>query len=224
MLGALGLEPADEAIYRLLVTNAGLTMADLAGLTDRTSGDLDGVLSRLVAQGLVARTPAIETPGVVPQFRAAPPAVALGGLLRQRRDDLHAAEQDLATLVEEHRLATAGASTSGVVEEITDITAVRQRFSQIQEAAQFEVLSMVIPNLTVVPHRQNASGNSGVRRGVRYRAILDRAALTVPGMLADVVASIECGQEIRIADHVAVKMMIVDRQCAMLPLLHAQHT
>jgi DNA-binding NarL/FixJ family response regulator len=64
---------------------------------------------------------------------------------------------------------------------------------------------------------------AGMNRGVRYRAILDRKALVAPGMVPDVIASIAAGQEIRIADHVPVKLVIVDRERAMLPLLHGRH-
>ncbi len=220
MLSVLGLPLAEEETYRRLVTLVSARADELATATGRTLAEIDDVLAGLTARGLVAATPPAAIPGVTTVYTAAPPAVALGGLLRQRRDDLHAAEQDLAALVEEHRVASAGRKTSNVVEEITDIGAVRHRFAQIQEAAQHEVLSMMRPNLTIVPHRENAAGMAGLDRGVSYRVILDREALTEPGMVGDVFASIAAGQEIRIADDVPVKMMIVDRECAMLPLLH----
>jgi hypothetical protein len=43
-------------------------------------------------------------------------------------------------------------------------------------------------------------------------------------MTEDVAASIAAGQEIRVVDHVPVKLVIVDRELAMLPLLHEQNT
>jgi sugar-specific transcriptional regulator TrmB len=223
MLSVLGLLPAEEEIYRRLVTHLHATAADLATLTGRTTAEVADVLAGLVARGLAAGTPSTDVPGATVIFAAAPPAVALGGLLRQRRDDLHAAEQDLAALVEEHRVSAIGRRTSNVVEEITDISAVRHRFAKIQEAAQFEVLSMVRPNLSVVPHRENLAEKAGLRRGVHYRAILDRKALLEPGMVGDAIASIAAGQEIRIVDDVAVKIMIVDRERALVPMLHGQN-
>jgi hypothetical protein len=223
MLSALGLRPAEEEIYRRLVTHVSVSAAEMSALTGRPFDQAVAVLTGLVATGLAAAEPPVETPGVTTVYRAAPPAVALGGLLRQRRDDLHSAEQALAALVEEHRVSAIGRPTGNVVEEITDINAVRHRFAQIQEAAQHEVLSMVRPNLTVVPHRENTAGMDGLDRGVQYRAILDRKALAAPGMVQDVIASIAAGQEIRIADDVPVKLVIVDRERAMLPLLHDRH-
>ena len=218
MLGALGLRAAEEDIYRTLVSQVSATASELAELTDRHQDEVDEVLVHVVQRGLATAT------STRPQvFSAAPPAMALGGLLRQRRDDLLSAERELALLVDEHRAAWIGRSTSNVVEEITNIDAVRHRFAQIQEAAQHEVLSTVVPNLTVVPHRENTAGIAGVSRGVQYRVILDRAALNKPGMVADVIASIEEGQQVRISDRVPVKLVIVDRELAMLPLLSGQN-
>ena len=215
MLSALGLHQAEEDLYRRLVTKVTAGAPELSALTGRPVDEVEVMLHALVERGLAGATP--ERP---PLFSAAPPAVALGALLRQRRDDLNSAEQDLAALVEQHRVAAIGRTTSNVVEEITDIQAVRHRFAQIQEAARYEVLSTVIPNTTVVPHRENAAGDAGLSRGVKHRAILDRRALAQPGMVDDVIASIAQGQEVRIVDHVPVKLVIVDRERAMLPLLH----
>ena len=44
-------------------------------------------------------------------YVAAPPAVALGALITDRRDGLRLAEQALASLAEEHRAAVAGAAS-----------------------------------------------------------------------------------------------------------------
>lgn len=219
MLSALGLQPVEEEIYRSLVSHVALSSADLVRLTDRSPGEIEDVLAGLVTRGLAAAEPS----GATVVFSAASPGVALGSLLRQRRDDLHQAELALDRLVEEHRVATIGRRHSSVIEEITDINAVRHRFLQIQETARYEVLSMVRPNLSVVPHRENIAEKAGLRRGVHYRAILDRKALSEPGMVDDAIVSIGAGQEIRVVDHVPVKVVIVDRERAMLPLLAGPH-
>jgi DNA-binding NarL/FixJ family response regulator len=158
------------------------------------------------------------------RFAAAPPAIALAGLLRSRNDDLRAAELAIAALAETYRTASAGRTAADVIEVITDVDAVRHRFAQLQEAARVEVLSLVVPHLSVVPHRENAAGEECLRRGVRYRAIIDRRVLDPPGVLDDVIASAAAGQEIRVVDRVPVKAVIVDREVAMLPLRHNQHT
>jgi hypothetical protein len=55
-------------------------------------------------------------------------------------------------------------SDHGVAEVITDIADVRRRFFQIQEAARHEVLSMVTPHLTIVPHGENTAEIAGMKR------------------------------------------------------------
>ena len=210
MLAALGLSPAEEEIYRLLVRLPGADADELAGRSTLPPAEIERVLHALAARGLILH----ETTG----FTAAPPAAALGALLRQQRDDLRSAELDLMALVDEHRSVARRQGGPQVVEVITDIEAVRHRFAQIQEAARSDIRSIVVPNLQIVPARQNTSLSTGLRRGVRYRVILDRRALSEPDMPADLESAIAEGEEIRLSDTVPIKMMIADRDHAMLPL------
>ncbi|GIG03736.1 S8 family serine peptidase [Catellatospora coxensis] len=168
-------------------------------------------VQRLGEQGLLG------TPGTEPDpvYVPAPPGVTLAALLRQRQDDLRDAERAVTDLVDQFRSPDL---RHDVIEVLTDVADVRRRFFQIQEAARHEVLSMVVPNLRVVPHRENVAEIAGMKRGVRYRALLDREALLAQDMQADVRASLAAGQEIRVVDEVPVKMMIVDGHTALLPL------
>ncbi|MFD9459432.1 helix-turn-helix domain-containing protein [Streptomyces sp. NPDC060027] len=83
---------------------------------------------------------------------------------------------------------------------------------------------MMVPELSVVPRSANAAERAGVRRGVLYRTILHREALTEPGMVAQVLADLAAGQRIGIADAVPVKLIIADRELAMLPLFRGGNT
>lgn len=215
MLGSLGLDAAEEQVYRLLVARRGAREAELAEATGRAPSEVGAALKSLVAQGLASISDAEGDCVFVP----APPGVSLNALLRQRQDELRQAERDVAALVEEYRSSDLARD---VIEVMTDVETVRRRFFQIQDAARHEVLSMVVPNLTVVPHRQNTAEQAGMKRGVRYRALLDRRALTAPNMQADVRESLAWGQQIRVVDAVPVKMMVVDGEIAMLPLHHDQ--
>ncbi|MFN8167868.1 MAG: S8 family serine peptidase [Candidatus Nanopelagicales bacterium] len=221
VLSAVGLDASEEAVYRHLVIEVDVAPAEVAAALGRDVDDVTRILERLVGTGLAGRETDTDRTA---RYSAAPPAVALGALLRERRDALYSAELDLAELADSHRTATMGRTPSDVVEVITDIDAVRHRFAQIQRGAQREVRSMMVPNLTVVPHAENVAGDETLRRGVRYRAILDRAALDEPGIVAAILRDIAKGEQIRVADHVPVKMMIVDETVAMLPLLAERNT
>ncbi|WP_433293916.1 transcriptional regulator TrmB [Actinoplanes sp. CA-030573] len=223
MLAALGLDAAEEKAYRLLVAGGDATLEELLPGAGTTRAELTDSLAGLVGRGLATAQPSPAGDGVV-RFAPAPPAIALAGLLRSRHDDLRAAELAIAALAETYRSASAGRTAADVIEVITDVDGVRHRFTQLQEGAREEVLSLVVPHLSVVPHRENAAGDDCLRRGVRYRAIIDRRVLDQPGAVGDVIDSAAAGQEIRVVDRVPVKAVIVDREVAMLPLRHNQHT
>ncbi|OIJ68035.1 helix-turn-helix transcriptional regulator [Streptomyces mangrovisoli] len=254
MLSVLGLGPAEEEIYRLLVSRSGATAEQLADETGRMPGETLKLLVTLAARGLAA-APSDEEEGAAagwdaPErrdgaagmthgvhdaggtgqdagpspatvFTAAPPAVALGGTLRQRRDDLRAAEEALLALTEEYRNAASGGS---VVEVITDPAAVRHRFMQLQESARHEIRAMMVPESTVVQREHNTAEHAGIRRGVLYRTIVQRDMLGLPGLVDEALSALAHGQQVSVADHVPVKFMIADRELAMLPLLPGRRT
>ncbi|MGC4982312.1 MULTISPECIES: helix-turn-helix domain-containing protein [unclassified Streptomyces] len=217
MLAALGLGPAEEEIYRLLVARGRAAVHELAADGGRPESEVREVLTDLAGRGLVVR---LASEGAVTRYLAAPPAVALGGELRRRRDELSAAEHAVLTLAEQHRTGAEG----GAVEVISDIDAVRHRFRQLQESARQQVRAMMVPEQTVVSRSDNVAEGAGVRRGVLYRTILHREALTEPGALAQALGALEAGQQVRVADAVPVKLMIADHELAMLPLFSGRNT
>jgi hypothetical protein len=216
MFSVLGLGRDEECLYRHLVA-AGGTTGDLAARAGLPTGRAGEVLDGLVARGLAVAEPHGT-------FIAAPPAIALGALLRQQRDELQAAELALLALVDQHRRAASGRTPGDLVEVITDVDAVRHRFAQLQHGARHDVRSLVVPGLAVVPHKDNTAGDDGLRRGVNYRVIVDRESLAEPGLVQIAASSIASGEEIRVVERVPVKMIIVDGRTAMLPLLAGQHT
>ena len=98
MLSVLGLADGEEEIYRCLVGSEAMTPAKAAAETGRDTADVARVLAALVARGLAVADPDSG------EVSAAPPAVALGALLREQRDQLNAAERELVALADKHRL------------------------------------------------------------------------------------------------------------------------
>jgi hypothetical protein len=185
-------------------------------VTGRTPHEVAGALGSLLEHGLITTLPD-DPGGRGAAFAPAPPGVALNALLRRRQHELRGVENAVVALVEQYRSSDIARD---VFEVLTDVETVRRRFFQIQDAAQHEVRSMMVPNLTVVPHRHNTAEQEGMKRGVRYRVLLDRRAIDGPSMHADIRESLTWGQQIRTVDAVPVKMMIVDSETAMLPLHH----
>lgn len=217
MLSALGLSPDEERLYRALVTSTEPTpLPDLARQAELPDPVVGPLLAGLTERGLVTQ--------LDQGFTVAPPAIALGALLRQQRDDLRSVELELVALTEAHRKATLGRNESDVIEVITGQDAVRHRFAQIQHAARDQIRSIVVPHSRVVPPGENEAEPASMARGVRYRVIADRQWLQMPGARDIVADALSEGEQLRIVDRVPIKMIIADRELGMLPLSSDHHT
>ncbi|MFG3702686.1 transcriptional regulator TrmB [Micromonospora sp. NPDC047620] len=211
MLGALGLSPEHEAVYTVL---AGRPQADSAKLGEALhlpAPAIEAALSYLTACGLVKPTP----DGA---FAAAPPAVALGALISERRAELRSAELALVTLAEEHRKAMAGRSISELIEVVTGAEAIRHRFAQVQHAARAEVRNFVTSPAVAVPVGANSAEAQMVAQGVRYRVVIERAVLAEPGGVAETVDSLRRGVEVRVAESLPIKLVLADAELGLVPL------
>ncbi|WP_243060068.1 hypothetical protein [Nocardioides sp. SR21] len=211
MLEALGVEPGVELVYRALLAHPSVTPADLAAEVGVAAADAESALASLVSAGLAFRPGG----GV---YVAAPPAVALGALITDRRDGLRLAEQALATLAEEHRASLAGQTIDALIEVVTGIDPIRHRYQQVQQAATGQLRMFVTAPFVAVPMGENTAEPAAVDRGVRVRVIVERAVLDGPGAMAEVVDSLRNGVEIRVADEIPIKLVLADGDLALVPL------
>ncbi|HCB06651.1 MAG TPA: transcriptional regulator TrmB [Nocardioides bacterium] len=211
MLEALGLEPGVELVYRALLAHpsaAASALADEAGLV---TAEVETALATLSELGL-ARCSAEQT------YVAAPPAVALGALITDRRDGLRLAEQALVGLAEVHRASLAGQSIDALIEVVTGVDAIRHRYQQVQQSATTELRMFVTAPFVAVPPGENAAEPAAVDRGVRIRAVLERAVLEEPGATAEAIDSLRNGLDIRVADALPIKLVLADDDLALVPL------
>ncbi|MEV6021320.1 MULTISPECIES: helix-turn-helix domain-containing protein [unclassified Streptomyces] len=211
MLDVLGLEPDDERVYRALLKRPDSTAVNLSDLLSLTRDQADDALSRLVAWGLV-------TGSADHRFTAAPPAMALGALISQRRDGLRAAEHALVTLAEEHRAAMAPSGIVDLIEVVTGIDAIRHRYLQVQQAARTQVRAFITAPFVALPPDENTAEPMALGRGVSFRAVLDRAVLEEPGIVHDAVESLRNGVRLRVADELPMKLMLADTELGLVPL------
>ncbi|MFD3535277.1 transcriptional regulator TrmB [Streptomyces sp. NPDC058664] len=211
MLDALGLEPDEERVYRALVGRPTTTAVLLSDLLALSHAHVDKALTRLVEWGLATRT-------ADARFTAAPPAMALGALIGQRRDGLRTAEQALVTLAEEHRAAMTDSSITDLIEIVTGVDAIRHRFLQVQQAARTQVRSFITAPFVALPPDENTAEPMALDRGVLFRAVLDREVLAEPGIVRDAVDSLRNGVQLRVADHVPMKLVLADADLGLVPL------
>ncbi|MCX5175297.1 helix-turn-helix domain-containing protein [Streptomyces virginiae] len=211
MLDVLGLGPDDERVYRALLGRPDSTATALADLLVLPQAHVDTALSRLVEWGLATRS-ADE------RFTAAPPAVALGALISQRRDGLRMAEHALVAFAEEHRAAMTGDSISDLIEVVTGVDAIRHRFLQVQQAARTQVRSFITAPFVALSPDENTAEPVAIGRGVHFRAVLDRAVLAEPGIIDDAIESLRRGVQLRVADELPMKLVLADADLGLVPL------
>ena len=213
MLGALGLSSLEEAAYRRLVGVPSTSAESLADAEGVRVPEVLAALASLEEKGLVARSTA--TPG---DYVASPPALAVGSMIVERRDEIRRAELELERLVAEYRGAASDRASTEVVDVVHGEQAVAQRFAQLQRGAAHEVLALVKSTVALVSAEDNVDEQVAVSRGVTYRVVVERSAMEKPGFLDMVAESVEAGERVRVTDRLPLRLLIADRSVALLPL------
>ncbi|MHA6759153.1 helix-turn-helix domain-containing protein [Streptacidiphilus sp. PAMC 29251] len=213
MLGFVGLDEDSEEAYRLLVGLGSASVPELAGKLGCSEQALGRTLTVLEDLGLVA-----QTAGEPLRYTAAPPAVALGAALSQRRHELSQAELAVDLLAREYRNNAVGLAVNDLIEVVIGADAVRHRFEQLQLGAEHEVLALVTDAPVAVRGDDNDAEPVAVARGVSYRVVIERGVLDAPGGMPHVVAALERDEQIRVALRVPTKLIVADRSLAMVPL------
>ncbi|SCF28507.1 Sugar-specific transcriptional regulator TrmB [Micromonospora purpureochromogenes] len=209
----LGLTPEEADTYHALISVASATPAELAESVGCDARQVVRILGMLEGRGL-----AVRSLGDTARFVASPPA-ALRALLVQRQNELKLAELELDSLDEIYRTATLGRGAADVVDVIRGTGAIRERIRQIQLGARTEVMNFA---KAPVFSAGNMTDGAVIARGVRYRAILERAMLDEGATSFDeIVDARAAGEEVRIAETLPLKLFIVDREFAIVPLLGA---
>ncbi|MFJ6214076.1 TrmB family transcriptional regulator [Streptomyces sp. NPDC092296] len=213
MLGFVGLDDREESAYRALVGVGAAAAPELARRLGAAEDEIAVALRRLEQRGLAA-----PSPGRPERYVAAPPAVALGALLSQRRHELHQAELAVSALAREYRIGAADMAAHDLMEVVTGLEGVRHRFEQLQLGARDEVLAMVTARPLAVSGEDNAAEARAVERGVAYRVVLERSLLDTPGGLASLSAALGRDEQVRMVDTVPSKLIVADRSVALVPL------
>ncbi|MFE5094845.1 helix-turn-helix domain-containing protein [Streptomyces sp. NPDC056638] len=228
MLQALGLGPAEEAIYTALLARPTASAQDLARQTGLEKAETTRILLDLTTRGLVAVAgeAGSGTPdsadcggGCRPaRYRLTPPSVALAPFLVEQRNALHRAETAFSMLTEQYR-STAAHPAGSVVEVVVGVEQVAHRFHQLQRGAQQELLVFLVGEPIAVPREDaDMSESSALDRGVDFRVVAAKDYLDGPGMAKDARAGITAGLKLRLVDSLPLKMVVSDRERAMVPL------
>ncbi|MEV0503802.1 helix-turn-helix transcriptional regulator [Streptomyces spectabilis] len=213
MLAAIGLDETHEAAYRALVSVGAADVPDLARRLTLAEPDTERALRRLERHGLAA-----QASGRAGRWGAAPPGVALGALLTQRRHELEQAELAATLLAEEFRGGAAEPTVHDLVEVVTGAAAVSQRFLQLQLGASREVCALVTGRPVAVTGMENDAEEQAASRGVAYRVVVERSVLAAPTGLTEIAEAMGRAERVRVVDRVPTKLVIADGSLAMVPL------
>jgi sugar-specific transcriptional regulator TrmB/DNA-binding CsgD family transcriptional regulator len=228
MLQALGLGPTEEALYTALLAQVTASAHDLARQTGIAVAETARVLADMEVRGLVsvAAPPDLEESGPtgrptgVPSvhYRLAPPSTALAPFLVEQRNALHQAESAFSILIEQYR-SSAAHSAGGVVDVVVGVEQVAHRFHQLQRGARRELLVFLVGEPVAVPRADSdVSEAFALDRGVDFRVVAARDYLDGPDVARDLRAATTAGLELRVVDSLPLKMVVSDRERAMVPL------
>ena len=211
----LSLTSDESDAYRILVSVPSSSPAELAQRAGGTVDAAAAVLAELERRGMATRSL-----GNTARFVAVPPSSAIKSILEHRQQALHAAEVELDELESIYRASTLGAGPVDVVQMVRGAEEIRHRLHQLQLAARREVVSFVKAPVSVVTGAENTAEGAAVARGVQYRAILERAMLDEePELFHEIVDAQAAGEQVRLIDRLPLKLVIVDREVAFLPLI-----
>ncbi|MGW3614038.1 helix-turn-helix domain-containing protein [Micromonospora sp. NPDC005163] len=213
MLEAVGLDAPEGRIYRFLVRLPSASPEDLAEQLRMLPAEVTNHLHAMERKGLVNRVPARRG-----RFRATPPELAFGPLLGQRQQELESIQSAIGQLSEEYRSQAARHDANELIEVVYGREAVAHRFDQLQLSATHEVLGLLREPMQAVPPTETAASQTALDAGVDYRVVYDAALLELPGDPYEIGPSLRRGERARAAIGLPVKMVLVDRRSAIIPL------
>jgi predicted DNA-binding transcriptional regulator len=211
-LESVGLTPVEIRTYRALVMLRESRPNELRRRLGLTVEEAEQAVAALTTLGLVTTT----TNGPL-RLVAAPPDVAGEGLLLKRMQELQAARMEFVQLADEYRAALPTGTVDKLI-EVVPRNAVPQLNDQLNSQAQDEVM-WVNAQPYLAPVDTYVKELDRLAAGVKYRVIYARPLLDEPGMLDVIRRDIRAGEQARVIDKVPLKMGIVDRRVALLPLL-----
>lgn len=213
-LEELGLFPGEAQVYLALVRNGPLVASAIAHLTEIPRSSVYPTLNALVDKGLVE-----AGTGYGSRFKAVPSETALPSLIRHDREQLSHRESIVKGLSE--HLASLAEPVEAVPDELIQVLrnprAVAQRYERLQLEA--ERVIEVFCKAPFFVGGGNPAEDKTLKRGVRNRAIYEKAALEDPAIKPYFSNWLAKGEEARIYDGVLPhKLAIIDSKIALIPL------
>jgi sugar-specific transcriptional regulator TrmB/DNA-binding CsgD family transcriptional regulator len=218
-LGSLGLEQEEERIYRALVRQPSVDQSALKILTGISAVHIRRVMSHLEELGLLRQSDTSASGYVV-----VAPDLALSSLINRRRAELDSLQIATADLAERFRASRMERDPSELVEVVMG-PEISDRALALGLGAKDEILAFDRPPYVtwVTPTEELDAEQPLLERGVRIRIIYSTDALEASGRLPALLSLARLGEESRVLPELPIKLRIIDREKAMVPLTGQAH-
>ncbi|MFI8436709.1 helix-turn-helix transcriptional regulator [Streptomyces sp. NPDC079020] len=217
-MSVFGVSEAEEEIYRHFLRNPGTPTDDLHLLLHSEPQVARACVARLQELGL------LHPEGADRRIFPTDPEVSLARLVDLR---LHALHQELQHVTRSRHIidglrAEQGARTPPPqgIEQLEGLAQIRNRIDDLAFFARDEILS-VEPYTKLSPEniaRSRPLDLRCLRRGVRIRNVVARAALQDPPTAAYLRELAAHGASIRVTSDTAERLLVYDRRAALVPL------
>jgi HTH-type transcriptional regulator, sugar sensing transcriptional regulator len=216
-LTQLGLNAYEAKAYAALLGKESFTASQVADLSGVPRQRIYDILASLVERGLAISRP--NRRGT--KYAAVAPDRALSGLLdhqQQRLDHLQSVTRDLIdVLTDQYQSSKESGGPLEYIEVLRGTTAINQRFAEIQDNCQREILVLTRPPYAKPP-QDNVEGIETVKRQIRACSIYEESVLIDPETRRGVASFLQHGEEARFVKHLPLKLVIVDETIVMFAM------
>lgn len=212
MLRVFGIDPDVELTYRTLLAEDVGTVEQLSIATGLDPDRQRAALSCLVSDGLAVDGGELPTPVA--------PSTALRSVLQRRRADLDQAELSLELLAGRLAADSGGGLPATSIEVITGGPAIARRVQEMVATTREELLLFDAPPYAVPGNSDGDGGldvTSAVRRGASVKVLFAQEGLDLPGRMRSITTLVENGVQTRVLGQLPTKLLIRDRNQALLP-------
>ncbi len=214
MFHVLDLDPTDQKVYEALVDHHPQTVADLTVSVRCGAAEVRHSVATLERLGLVS-----QVPGSPARYAAISPDLALEVLFLDQERQLKQARAYAGQLAARFQRTSTQRDPAELVEVITGIAAIRQRWEQLQRGLRHELRGIDKPPYTVSSQKSSPVERELLDRGIGYRVIYDTVGLEdFHDWRSDIEVSIQLGEQARVLNGTPTKLVLFDDRCAMLPL------
>jgi len=221
----LGLTPGEAQIYTALIRNGALGASAIASVTGIARSSVYPMLNSLVEKGLLETGASYGS-----RFVVVPPEQALPSLVAREREALRRQQQLAAETVEQRdrlardlgdRLSSIAEPVETTPDELIQVIrsprGVAERVERLQNEAKRSIEVFIKAPFFLPPG--NPAEEKTLRRGLRVRAVYERAALDVADVKPYLESWIARGEEARVYEgELPHKLAIFDRHSVLVHL------